>query len=93
MVIGVGFELLSPIHLLIVLFFFTMSVGLFAFWLWMLVDCLMNQKLQGSEKIVWVLVIVLLHWVGALIYLLVGRGKLAQKPHVSDAVPGNATNV
>jgi uncharacterized membrane protein YczE len=48
---------------------------LFAFWLWMLVDCLKNQALQGTEKIVWVLVIVFLHTLGALVYFFVGRSK------------------
>ncbi len=48
---------------------------LFAFWLWMLVDCLKNQALQGTEKIVWVLVIIFLYTLGALGYFFVGRSK------------------
>jgi uncharacterized membrane protein YczE len=53
-----------------------MVIGLlFAFWLWMLVDCLKNQALQGTEKIVWVLVIIFLHALGALVYFFVGRSK------------------
>ncbi len=45
-----------------------------AFWLWMLIECLLNSSLQGTEKIVWVLVIVLTHFIGALIYFFVARG-------------------
>jgi hypothetical protein len=64
----VAFFRLSPTHWLVV-------VVLFAFWIWMLVDCLTNQRLQGTEKIVWVLVIIFLNWIGALVYYFVGRSK------------------
>ncbi len=43
------------------------------FWLWMLVDCLTNPRLLPMEKLIWVLVIFFLHFVGALVYLIVGR--------------------
>ena len=51
----------------------TVSLGIFAFWLWMLVDCIKNEPSEGNDKIIWVLVIVLLHGLGALIYLLARR--------------------
>ena len=53
------------------------AVGLllFVFWIWMLVDCLQNERLQGNDKLVWVLVVVLLHFLGALIYFFVERPK------------------
>jgi hypothetical protein len=41
----------------------------------MLIDCLQNPSLQGSEKFVWVLVILFLHVLGALIYFFVGRSR------------------
>jgi heme A synthase len=63
--------LLSPVHLLTMLVIF----ALFVFWLWMLIDCLKNPRLQGTEKIVWILVIILLYGLGALIYFFVGRKK------------------
>jgi hypothetical protein len=43
------------------------------FWIWMLVDCATKEPSEGNEKIVWILVIVFTHWIGALIYLLVRR--------------------
>jgi hypothetical protein len=43
------------------------------FWVWMLIDCLQNPRIQGVEKLVWVLVIIFLHVLGAIIYFLVGR--------------------
>lgn len=42
-------------------------------WIWMLVDCLMNEPSEGNEKIIWVIVILLTHWIGALIYLFARR--------------------
>lgn len=54
---------------------FVITVAVFVFWIWMLVDCIKNERLNQTEKIVWVLVIIFLHFLGALIYLLAGRNK------------------
>jgi hypothetical protein len=43
------------------------------FWIWMLVDCATKEPSEGNDKVVWILVIVFTHWVGALIYYLVRR--------------------
>ncbi len=41
-----------------------------AFWLWMIVDCA-NRKFKKSwEKVIWILVIVVFNWIGALVYLI-----------------------
>ena len=45
------------------------------FWIWMLIDCAMNPALDGTQKIIWILVILFLHFIGALIYMLAGRRK------------------
>ena len=42
-------------------------------WIWMIIDCATKETEQGNTKIVWVLIIVFTHWIGALIYLLVRR--------------------
>ena len=47
----------------------------FVFWIWMLVDAIKNPRLNGTERIVWVLVIVFLHFLGALIYFFAGRSR------------------
>ena len=51
-----------------------MIFGMF-FWVWMIIDCATNQELEGNDKIVWVLVVVLTNWIGALIYFFAGRPK------------------
>jgi hypothetical protein len=63
----------SPVHLVIL----TVIAVLFVFWIWMLVDCLKNPRLHGTEKLIWVLVIIFLHWIGALVYYFVGRANPA----------------
>ncbi|MBN2217130.1 MAG: PLDc_N domain-containing protein [Pirellulales bacterium] len=45
------------------------------FWIWMLVDCATKEPSEGNDKIVWILVIALTHWLGALIYYVVRRPK------------------
>ena len=45
------------------------------FWIWMLIHAIQNKGLDDTEKIVWVIDIALLHFLGALIYLFVGRPK------------------
>jgi hypothetical protein len=42
-------------------------------WIWMIVDCATNEPPEGNEKIVWILIIIFTHWIGALIYLIVRR--------------------
>jgi hypothetical protein len=38
-----------------------------------LMDCAMNEPSQGNEKIVWIIIIVFTHLLGALLYLLLRR--------------------
>ena len=48
---------------------------LFAFWIWMLIHAITNRGLSDGEKIAWVLVVLFLHFLGAVIYFFVGRPK------------------
>mgnify|MGYP001587880715 CR=1 FL=1 len=52
-----------------------MVVGIliFAFWIWMIVDIAKRSFKNSVEKILWIVVIVLGGWVGALVYLLIIR--------------------
>lgn len=51
------------------------SLAGFAFWLWMLIHAITNKGLGDGEKIVWVLVIIFLPFIGSIIYFFVGRPK------------------
>jgi hypothetical protein len=63
------------IGLLFMLIMFVIGLAAFAFWIWMLIHAITNNGLTGTEKIVWVLVVLFLHFLGALIYFFVGRPK------------------
>jgi Phospholipase_D-nuclease N-terminal len=57
---------------------FVVCISVFAllgtvFWIWMVVDCIMNKKISDMQKAFWVLLIVFTHFIGALIYFFVGR--------------------
>lgn len=43
------------------------------FWLWILVDCSINEARDGNTKIAWVLIIIFVSWIGALLYFFVRR--------------------
>ena len=58
---------------LLFLFFIALGVGAFVFWIWALVDCITNEPSEGNDKLIWVLIIVLLHGLGALIYFVARR--------------------
>ncbi len=52
-----------------------LALASLVFWIWMLIHAIQNKGLSDGEKIAWVLVILFLHFLGALIYFLVGRPK------------------
>ena len=56
-------------------FIFLLSLIPFAIWIWALVDAIKNPRLSDNERILWVVVILMTHCLGALIYVIVGRNK------------------
>jgi hypothetical protein len=59
---GVFMLLLAPLVVL-----------MFVFWLWMLIHAVTSRGFSDGEKVAWVLVILFLHFIGALIYFFLGR--------------------
>jgi heme/copper-type cytochrome/quinol oxidase subunit 4 len=51
------------------------GLAILAFWIWMLIHAITNKGLTDTEKIIWVLVIIFVQFIGALIYFFVGRPK------------------
>ncbi len=43
------------------------------FWIWMLVDCATRENGQNNEKLVWVLIILFAHFLGAILYFFARR--------------------
>jgi hypothetical protein len=70
--------MLAILHLIglgLALFLFPLVLFAFVFWIWMLVHAVTNKGISDGEKIAWVLVILFLHFLGALIYFFLGRPK------------------
>jgi hypothetical protein len=57
------------------LVFLAVAIAAFVFWIWMLIDCVKNDGLTGTERVIWALVIFITHFLGAVIYFFVGRPK------------------
>lgn len=65
--------LLGLFEALFALIFFVVGVLGTIFWIWMLVDCALNEPGSGNDKIVWVIIIAATHFIGAAIYFLLRR--------------------
>jgi hypothetical protein len=64
---------LLVLPLLIWVAILALGVLCFAFWIWMLIDCLKNENIGGNERVAWTLAIALTHVLGAVIYFFAGR--------------------
>ncbi len=54
-------------------------LGLLAtiFWIWMIIDCATHER-NSTDKIIWILIIIFTHFIGALIYCFVRKqGRVA----------------
>ena len=73
---GTGFFVFGGVFMIV---FILIAIVGSIFWLWMLIDCL-TSNMATNEKLLWFLVIFLLHFVGALIYFAIrrsGRGPVS----------------
>ena len=68
------------IPLMLVLVFLPFALLATAFWIWMLISAIQNKGLDEVEKIAWVLVIALLHVLGAILYFFIGHPKRRLPP-------------
>jgi uncharacterized membrane protein len=59
------------------MFFLFFGVGIIGtvFWVWMLIECATKESSSGNDKLIWILIILFTHLIGALIYFLVRRPK------------------
>jgi hypothetical protein len=64
--LGIGFFLL---------FFALIGTGLalFAFWVWMLIDCAQAPEDPANNRVAWILILVFTSWLGALLYFFIVR--------------------
>jgi ABC-type uncharacterized transport system fused permease/ATPase subunit len=65
----------GAISLFILLVGALISLACFAFWLWMLVHSITNKGLPDTERLIWVLVVIFLPFIGSVLYFFIGRPK------------------
>ncbi len=68
--------------------FVPLVLGGTAFWIWMLVDCLQNEPPGSNDKLIWVLVILFGHLLGAVIYYFVRRTERLRLGSAGGTVAG-----
>jgi hypothetical protein len=65
---GIGFGILM---FFLVLAMIAFAIFLFVFWILMIIDCVTRKFKNDTDKIVWILVLILIHILGAVIYYFV----------------------
>ena len=78
-----GFDMVGVagmMGLAILLVLWIIFVAVFVLWLWAMIDILKNE-FTGSNKLIWLLVVMLLPFIGMLLYWFIGR---EQKISVND---------
>ena len=61
--LGIGFLLVA----------FPLGLMCTAFWIWMLIHCIRNDRLEGSERVIWALIVWLLPFIGSVLYFFIAR--------------------
>ena len=46
----------------------TLGLATLALWIWMLVEVLTRETDEGSNRLIWALIIIFTHWIGAVSY-------------------------
>ncbi|MEK6872488.1 MAG: PLDc N-terminal domain-containing protein [Nanoarchaeota archaeon] len=64
-----AFVLISIIYLFLFIIF--LAVFLTVFWILMIIDVAKRKFKNENDKIVWILIVILLSWLGAIIYYFV----------------------
>ncbi len=64
-----------PEILIIFFIFVVFGIAGTGFWIWMLVDCVTKESDAGNNKLAWILVIAITHFLGAAIYFFFRRSQ------------------
>ena len=60
-------------HEVIAVLILLVFLAAFAFWIWMLVECITKEPDAGNNKLIWIIVIVFTQIIGAVIYYVIRR--------------------
>ncbi|MCX7722764.1 MAG: PLDc N-terminal domain-containing protein [Verrucomicrobiae bacterium] len=68
------------IGLLVMLVSGVIGLALLAVWIWALVHAVTNRGLRDTEKIMWVLIIIVVPLIGVILYYFIGRPRAGAAP-------------
>ena len=57
------------------LLLFLFIIAIFAFWIWMIIDCARRDFKKSDDKIIWLLVVILVGIIGAILYYFIIKQK------------------
>lgn len=63
---------LDSLHIVIIVLSLITAL-LAALWIWMLLECAAYESNEGNTKIIWILILLITNWIGALLYLFMRR--------------------
>ena len=58
-----------------IIFWIIFGIGGFILFLWALIDVIRRNFTNPNDKILWILLVILLGWIGPILYLIIGRKK------------------
>lgn len=64
---------IAPALILFMCFIGLLAIGGTVFWIWAIVDIVQNEPAGSNDKVVWLLIVIFLHLLGALIYFFARR--------------------
>lgn len=70
-----AFTIIGLLELLLTIPIFLIGLLATLFWIWMLIEVLTKESGQSLEKVIWVVVILFSHILGALLYFFLRRPK------------------
>jgi hypothetical protein len=56
-----------------ILLFAAVVLAASVFWVLMIIECATKEPAEGNDKLIWILIIIFTHWIGALIYYFIRR--------------------
>jgi hypothetical protein len=59
----------------LIIFWLIFGIGGFILFLWALIDVIRRQFPNPNDKVLWILLVVLIGWLGPILYLIIGRKK------------------
>jgi hypothetical protein len=55
------------------LFFLAVGIAVVAIWIWTLLDIIKTSRMNSTEKLIWILVVIFFPFLGTLLYVVIGR--------------------